>query len=74
MMDTSGFIICPFCCLGFLFSGLSAQLVGFLLSKGQLLTGFTRDQIFGIKLVIFVIGLVITYFAISYIFRDLYVM
>ena len=73
-MDISGFIIYPFCCAGFLISGVSAEAIGFLLSKRQLLVGLTKGQIVFIKMIIFVIGLAITYSVISYIFRDLYVM
>ena len=73
-MDTSGCIVFPFCCLGLVISGVSTEAIVFLLSKRRLLGSVTKDQLFGIRAVLFVIILAICYFVISFLFRDLYVM
>jgi hypothetical protein len=73
-MDTSGFVIYPFCCAGFLVSAFSAQAIGTLLFKGQSLARLDGFQKAFIKMIIFIIGLAFTWFVISYVFRDLYVM
>jgi hypothetical protein len=60
--------------LGLLLSGLSAEAIVSLLSKRRLLVGLTKAQLFFIKVIIFIIGLTISYLAVAYLFRDLYVM
>ena len=77
-MDTSGFLIYPFCCLGFIISGIIAQTIVFLLTKMEAFAELPEEDKAALKVVTFLIGLTAglaaSYFIISYIFRDLYVM
>jgi hypothetical protein len=55
-------------------SAISAEGIVFLLSKKLLLFGLAKEQLFFLKVIIFIGNVAIAYFVISFLFRDLYVM
>jgi len=70
-MDTSGFLLIPFCCAGFIIPAIVSVSVHTILSRVKSLSDGEKSFL---TFIAFAVTLAIAYIVISNMFKDLYVM